>query len=119
MRRKDVRRLVLMVVAIYAIAIVFGFMLMLIIPDSLDSYLSVMPFIVAIPAALLSSGFQRRKSYVKALQGIWPKVVKSGRLAIEYTFLTNSDEKFFRRVVLALSSSSCLARTFAAIYQSS
>ncbi len=32
-------------------------------------------------------------------------MVKSGRLAVEYTFLNNPDEKFFRKVVLSLSSS--------------
>ncbi len=109
MKKKSLTRLVWTVVLVYAVAIIFGLYFLIYVSETqswiLEKYISLIPFIVAIPAALLTSGFQRRTSYIKALQRIWPKVVKSGRLAIEYTYLKNPDEQDFKEVVLALSTS--------------
>lgn len=109
MRRKDLRLLVFMVVAVYTAALIFGLIIFIYLPENqswvLGNYISLIPFIVAIPAAILTSGFQRRSSYIKALQGIWPKVVKSGRLAIEYTYLKNPDKEDYKQVILSLSTS--------------
>ncbi len=105
MRKKDLTRLVLMVVTVYGVAIAVGIILLTGFPDLVNDYLSLIPFIIAIPAALLSSGYQRRSSYIKTLQAIWPKVVKSGRLAIEYTYLKGSNSEQFNKVILSLSSS--------------
>ncbi len=105
MRKKDLTRLVLMVVFVYAVAILFGVLLLLVKPDLINNYFTLIPFILAIPAALLTSGFQRRSSYIKALQGIWPRVVKSGRLAVEYTHNKNPNREDLNKVFLSLSSS--------------
>ncbi len=104
MRKKDLTRLVIFVVFVYAVAIISG-ILLLASPNLIDNYITLIPFIVAIPAALLMSGFQRRSSYIKALQGIWPRVVKSGRLAIEYTYIKNPNREELNKVFLSLSSS--------------
>ncbi len=103
MRKKDLTRLVFFVVVVYAVAIISG-ILLLASPNLIDNYIILIPFIVAIPAALLTSGFQRRSSYIKALQGIWPRIVKSGRLAIEYTHNKNPNREELNKVFLSLSS---------------
>jgi len=105
MRKKDLNRLVLVVVIVYGLAIVGGLIILIGFPDNINDYMSLVPFIVAIPAAILTSGFQRRSSYTKALQGIWPKLVKSGRLALEYTNLKTPNEEMFHKVVYSLASS--------------
>jgi len=72
MRRKDLRLLVFMVVAVYTAALIFGLIILIYLPENqswvLGNYITLIPFIVAIPAAILTSGFQRRSSYIKALQ---------------------------------------------------
>ena len=105
MRKKDLSHLVLIVVIVYAAAIVGGLIILIGFPDAVNDYISLIPFIVAIPAAVLTSGFQRRSSYTKALQRIWPKVVESGRLAIEYTYLKSPNSEQFNKAVLSLASS--------------
>ena len=110
MRKKDLSRLVLMVVTVYALAIVGGLIILIGFPDNINDYMSLVPFIVAIPAALLTSGFQRRSSYVKTLQGIWPKVVKAGRSAIDYTYFKSPNHEQFNTVILSLSTSIDLLR---------
>ena len=105
MRKKDLTRLVMFVVVVYALAIVGGLIILIGFPDIVNDYISLIPFIVAIPAAILTSGFQRRSSYTKALQGIWPRVVKSGRLAVEYTYLKSPNQEQFNKVILSVSSS--------------
>ena len=105
MRKKDLKLLVLMVVLVYSAAIIAGIIILLSDPDLVNDYISLIPFIVAIPAALLTSGFQRRSSYTKALQGIWPKVVESARLAIEYTYIKKPDSEILHKTLVALSSS--------------
>lgn len=102
MRRKDLARLVLMVVTIYSLAIIGGLIILIGFPDYLSKYMSLVPFIVAIPAAILTSGFQRRSSYIKTLQGVWPGVVKAGRSAIDYTYIKNPNYEQFNKVILSL-----------------
>jgi len=110
MRRKDLARLVLMVVTIYSLAIIGGLIILIGFPDYLGKYMSLVPFIVAIPAAVLTSGFQRRSSYIKTLQGVWPGVVKAGRSAIGYTYIKNPNYEQFNKVILSLSTSIDLLR---------
>lgn len=104
-KKKALRQLLLGVIIIYAIAILVGLIMFFSFPSMIEEYISLIPFIVAIPAALLTRGFQRRASYINSLQGIWPKIVESGRKAIEYTYIKNPNEQLFKDVVLSLSTS--------------
>jgi hypothetical protein len=104
-KKKALRQLLLIVVIIYTVAIFLGLIMFFYFPLMIEEYISLIPFIVAIPAALLTRAFQRRASYINSLQGIWPKIVKSGRKAIEYTYIKNPNEQLFKDVVLTLSTS--------------
>ncbi|TFG00271.1 MAG: hypothetical protein EU541_02735 [Promethearchaeota archaeon] len=103
MKKKDLRRLLFFVVLVYSIAIIVSIVIFFAIPDLTDEFLSLIPFIVAIPAALLTRGFQKRASYISSLRGIWPKLAETGRKAIEYAEIENPTEDQYREIVLAIS----------------
>ncbi len=102
MKKKNLSLLLLFVVIVYAISIIISLLIYLYFQDFIEVYLSLIPFIVAIPAALLSRGFQKRASYIKSLQEIWPSLVKTGRKAIEYPYIKNPTADHFRDVMLLL-----------------
>lgn len=103
MKKKSLRLLLFFVVIVYSIAIVTSLVIYFTLPDLTDEFLSLIPFIVAIPAALLTRGFQKRSSYIHSLQAIWPKLVETGRKAIEYTQIENPTEEQYREMILDLS----------------
>lgn len=103
MKKKALRLLLLVVVIVYSVAFIISAVVFIFVPEFINSFISLVPFIVAIPAALLTRGFQRRSSYIKSLQEIWPTVVEAGRKAIEYPNIKNPTEEQFRDVVLTLS----------------
>ena len=105
MKKKDLTKWIILVIIAYIISISIGILVFFNYPTAIEEYISIIPFLVAIPAALLTRGFQRRASYIKALRNVWPKIVESGRLAIEYTYIKAPTEQQFRDVVISLSSS--------------
>ncbi len=102
MKKKELNQLLFLVVVIYAITIVIAIVIFIGFSDFTNSFFSLIPFIVAIPAALLTRGFQRRSSYINTLRDIWPNIVKSGRKAIEYTLIANPTEEQYGDVMLSL-----------------
>ncbi|TES97719.1 MAG: hypothetical protein E3J90_06560 [Promethearchaeota archaeon] len=108
MRRKDLRRLVYFVILIYIIATIFGFFIILNFNDedfTFRLFFTLIPFILAIPAAYLSWGFQRRMSYIRALRSIYIEIVKTISNSIEYTFFEKPQEDKFYKVLISLESS--------------
>lgn len=103
MKKKSLRLLLLLVIVVYSIAIIISLIIYFSLPNLVDEFLSLIPFIVAIPAALLTRGFQKRSSYIHSLQGIWPKLVETGRAAIEYTQIENPSENQYRDIILGIS----------------
>ena len=105
MKKKILKELLFLVLSVYSAALIFAIIISVAFQDFIDVFLSLIPFIVAIPAALLTRAFQRRASYVSSLRSIWPGIVESGINAIEYTKITNPTEKEFRDVIISLSKS--------------
>ncbi len=108
LRRKDLKRLVYVVILIYAIAIFIGVYVTINFTEEdfyHKLYFNLIPFILAIPAAYLSWGFQRRMSYTRALRVIWTDMIKACGRAIEYTFNDKPDESEFRTILLLLENS--------------
>ena len=103
MKKKELNQLLFIVLIVYVIAVIFAVIIFRYYTDFMDEYISLIPFIVAIPAALLTRAFQRRASYINTLRGIWPNIVASGVKAIEYTQIKNPTEEQYRDVVLSLS----------------
>lgn len=108
MRRKDLKRLVYFVIFIYTCAILIG---VYVTSNFTEEdfyhrlYFNLIPFILAIPAAYLSWGFQRRMSYIRALREIWTDIIKACGQAIEYTFLDKPDEGEYKTIVMLLENS--------------
>ena len=102
MKKKSLNLLILFVLIVYTITIAAALVIFLAFPQVTNQFMSLIPFIVAIPAAILTRGFQRRASYINTLRGIWPNIVKTGRKAIEYTQIENPTEEQFRDIALSL-----------------
>lgn len=95
MTRHQLRRVVILVVIAYALLGVLGAALRLAAPDSdiYSAYKEMVPFIFAIPAALLGYAFQQRGSYLASLRALWSTLVKSVNAAIQYTFDSDTTER--------------------------
>ncbi|MBY9006024.1 MAG: hypothetical protein KGD63_04635 [Candidatus Lokiarchaeota archaeon] len=105
MKKKVLNQLLIIVLIVYVLALILAVVIFRFLEDFLNEYISMIPFIVAIPAALLTRAFQRRSSYINTLRGIWPSIVNSGIKAIEYTNIKNPTEEQFREVIISLSTS--------------
>ncbi|MBN1215677.1 MAG: hypothetical protein JXA99_09600 [Candidatus Lokiarchaeota archaeon] len=103
MKKKELNQMIFIVLIVYVVAVICAIVIFRYFTDFIDEYLSLIPFIVAIPAALLTRAFQRRASYLNTLRDIWPNIVASGIKAIEYTKIKNPTEEQYRDVVLSLS----------------
>ncbi len=89
MTKKQLRKAVILVIASYAGLGVFAFALRVFLPEGnrlFDGYQVTVPFIFAIPAALLGYAFQQRGSYLGSLRALWSQLVRSVNGAIQYTF---------------------------------
>lgn len=89
MTKKQLRRAVILVIAAYAGLGVLAFALRVFVPEGsrlFDGYQVMVPFLFAIPAALLGYAFQQRGSYLVSLRALWSRMVQSVNLAIQYTF---------------------------------
>jgi hypothetical protein len=104
MTRKQLRRVVILVVIAYALLGVFGAALRLIAPESdiYNAYKEMVPFIFAIPAALLGYAFQQRGSYLASLRALWSKLVEAVNGAIQYTFDSDTNERQYAAVMSEL-----------------
>ncbi len=90
MTRRQLRIAVSIVIAIYAAFGVLAFLLRLsegaIDPQIQQGYRDAVPFLFAIPAALLGYAFQQRFSYLASLRALWTRLVQSVNSAIQYTY---------------------------------
>lgn len=91
MTRKQLRRAVALVICAYVGLGLIAVMLRLLSPlignSAFDSFRDIIPFLFAIPAALLGYAFQQRGSYLASLRALWTRLVLSVNGAIQYTLL--------------------------------
>ena len=104
MTKYRLNQITLMVIAIYAAAIVTGIALRVIDnpPDwiAYSTYKDLLPLIIAIPAAYLAFSFQRRGAYAQALRGYWSFLVRAVQGAYIYTYLEKpTQEQYFRALL--------------------
>lgn len=104
MTRSQLRRVVILVVIAYALLGMLGAALRLAAPDSdiYNAYKEMVPFIFAIPAALLGYAFQQRGSYLASLRALWSKLVQSVNAAIQYTYDSDTTERQHATVMAEL-----------------
>lgn len=90
MTRRQLRRITLMVICTYVLAILLGILLRVCDtgPDWIiySTYKDLIPLIIAIPAAYLAFSFQRRSSYVQAMRAYWSMLVRAVQSAYCYTY---------------------------------
>ena len=70
----------------------------------------LIPIAVAVPAAVLAGGFNRRNSYLQATRDLWHRLVPAAQLAIQYTHLSNPDQRHFAETERALSTAIDMVR---------
>ena len=63
----------------------------------------MVPIALAIPAAILAHGLNRRNSYLQALRDLWIRLVPAAQTAIQYTHLPQPSQADFARTEEALS----------------
>ena len=71
---------------------------------------ALLPIGLAIPAAFLAAGLNRRNSYLQALRDLWQRLIPAVQTAIQYTHLTSPNQADFSRTQEALSSAIDLLR---------
>lgn len=108
MTRKRLYAWVIVVVAVYALAVMAGIYLRVKFPGKDDPvyglYKDLLPFAIAIPAAWLGYCFQRRGSYLQALRSVYYEVVSAVNGAVDYTrWSTERTEADFRKTIERLS----------------
>jgi hypothetical protein len=83
------RKNVIVIIAFYALAIIFAIWLRIEAPSDRVAYSifdDVKPLIVAIPAAWFGYCLQRRQSYLKDVRDLWTKMVNAVQDCIQYTY---------------------------------
>ena len=108
MNARIFRRNVIIVISVYAAAIVVGVVLRLLDTNNKDAlpystFKDLVPLIIAIPAAWLGYCFQRRQSYLKDVRELWSKMVGPVQDAIQYTYLNSPAQSDYARVLKGLS----------------
>lgn len=102
MTKKKLRRLVLAVIGVYAVVLAVGVALAVFSPRALPAYKDLLVVDLAIPAAWLAYGFQRRLSYMDSLRALWSRLVHAVWQAVEYTHETEPTRAQWRAVLLDL-----------------
>ena len=70
--------------------------------DCADILESLMPITVAIPVAWLAAVFRSRNSYLQALRDLWKHLIPAAQAAIQYTHLTQPNQRDFAKTQEAL-----------------
>ncbi len=123
MNRSDLRRNIVLVVAIYGLWVIVGVASFLldnrlgldeqIVPTAqghihayqlFELYKEISPVIVLLPVAWVGFCFQRRIAFVNDLRVFWPGLVDAVQRAIEYTRRDSGDRAEFERTLTALRS---------------
>jgi hypothetical protein len=106
MTKNQLNQITLVVIAIYAVAIIVGIALRVFDspPDwiAYSTYKDLLPLIIAIPAAYLAFSFQRRGAYAQALRGYWSLLVRAVQGAYIYTYLDKPTQEQYSRALLDL-----------------
>jgi hypothetical protein len=104
MTRRQLRIVVILVVCAYAALGILGATLRLAAPgtDIYDAYKEMVPFVFAIPAALLGYAFQQRGSYLASLRALWSRLVQSVNLAVQYTYDDQTTQRQHAKVMTQL-----------------
>ena len=106
MTKKQLRRAVLTVVASYGVLGLTAFLLRVALPEGggriFEGYQVMVPFVFAIPAALLSYAFQQRGSYLGTLRALWSQLVRAVNGAIQYTLDAQPTERQYTDVLTQL-----------------
>lgn len=109
MTRKQLKTTIILVISIYAAAVVVGIIVYL--NDNTEKKINYavfrdfIPFIIALPAAYLGYCFQRRSSYMLALRQLWSNLIESVNSAIQYTQLSNPEKEEYEKTLILLSKS--------------
>lgn len=108
MNERVFRRNVLVVIAVYGVAIAVGIGLRLLDTCNKDApvyttFKDLVPLIIAIPAAWLGYCFQRRQAYLKDVRDLWSKMVVAVQDSLQYTFLLEPGQPEYGRVLKGLS----------------
>jgi hypothetical protein len=106
MTKKQLRRAVLLVVACYATLGLIAFLMRTTLPEGggsiFEGYQVMVPYIFAIPAALLGYAFQQRGSYLLTLRALWSQLVRAVNAAIQYTLDAQPTERQYTDVLTQL-----------------
>ena len=96
MTRRHLQLVLVLVMATYAIAIIFAVWLRA--PFAVEetsryrTYKDILPLVIAIPAAYLAFAFQRRNSYLQALRALWSQIVGAITEALTYTEMSSPSQ---------------------------
>ncbi|MEX6689702.1 hypothetical protein QTN47_19510 [Danxiaibacter flavus] len=107
MTRKQLKRTIIAVITLYAIALFGG--LIIYFRDETEKKINyqvfkdLIPLIIAIPAAYLGFCFQRRSSFLQSLRLLWTNIIGSVNAAIQYTNFTETTDKQYCEILLQLS----------------
>lgn len=89
MTRIHLRRILIGVIAVYALALALAVFLRRPFAEAPSGYYAtykdLIPLVIAIPAAYLAFAFQRRGSYLQALRTVWEHMVGAVSGALTYT----------------------------------
>ena len=94
--RRHLQLVLVLVMATYAIAIIFAVWLRA--PFAVEetsryrTYKDILPLVIAIPAAYLAFAFQRRNSYLQALRALWSQIVGAITEALTYTEMSSPSQ---------------------------
>jgi hypothetical protein len=89
MKRQKLLIVTSLVMIIYGIAILVGFLLSTYKPDLYEMYKDLALLIIATPAAYLAYSFQKRTEFVKTLRDLWLHMIEAVQMSVEYTYNPN------------------------------
>ena len=116
MTRRELRRWVRLVIGFYVTVAMLAIGFRIQIPEQTGAYetfLDIIPLLVAFPAAWLGVCFQRRASFLKQLRDLWSSLIRSIQSSIQYTHLSNPSQGQFGSVMSELS---CVIDDFRSVY---
>ena len=107
MIRKNFQAVLMLVVALYSIAVLLAIWLRVPYSDVESSYYKtykdILPLIIATPAAYLALAFQRRISYLQALRTLWCSLVGAISSALTYTETNSPSQEQYLLTLTKLS----------------
>ena len=104
MTKRRLFRRTLLVIAIYALAIVAAFLIRAKFSEWIyGTYKDVLPLVIAMPAAYLAFCFQKRNNYMQALRSLWSNIIEAVQSAYEYTFTSEPTRDQYAETLSKLS----------------